>query len=66
LLIIATLLVTECDPPMPSTWISCGEPMTDNRTASRVGASAGRSESLKNGPRDVPPRMMTQGIRVCM
>jgi len=35
LLIIATLLVTECAPPMPSTWISCGEPITASRTASR-------------------------------
>src|SRR5687768_2624390 len=51
---------------MPSTWIWCGEPITASSTASRVGMSAGRSESLKNGPRDVPPRMMTHGILVCM
>src|SRR5687767_6128794 len=51
---------------MPSTWIWCGDPITASSTASRVGVSAGRSESLKNGPRDVPPRMITQGILVCI
>src|SRR5262245_53298339 len=51
---------------MPSTWISCGEPITESNTASRVGVSAGRSDRWKNGPREVPPRMMTQGILVCM
>ena len=41
-------------PPMPSIWIWCGEPITASSTASRVGMSAGKSESLKNGPREVP------------
>jgi hypothetical protein len=31
-----------------------------------VDASAGRSEAWKNGPREVPPRISTQGIFVCM
>jgi len=28
--------------------------------------SAGKSDSLKNGPLEVPPRMNRQGIGVCM
>jgi len=28
--------------------------------------SAGKSDSLKNGPLEVPPRMKRQGIGVCM
>jgi hypothetical protein len=43
-----------------------GEPITASSTLSRVGRSAGRSAALKNGPREVPPRMNRQGIAVCM
>src|SRR5262249_646196 len=42
----------------------CGEPMTASSTLSRTSASCGRSAAWKNGPREVPPRMNTHGIRM--
>ena len=61
-----TLLVSGCAPPSPSIWRLSGEPITASSTLSRVGISAGRSAALKNGPREVPPRMNRQGMAVCM
>ena len=61
-----TLEVSGCAPPRPSIWRLSGEPITDSSTLSRVGRSEGRSLALKNGPRDVPPRMKRQGIAVCI
>jgi hypothetical protein len=40
--------------------------MTLSNTASRRAGSPGRSEARKYGPREVPPRMSTQGILRCM
>ena len=65
-LMIATLLASGFPPPMPSTWYSCGEPIAAMRTSSRRSVSAGRSDARKKGPFEVPPRMRTQGILVCM
>ena len=62
---MATLLVRVFVPPMPSTCSGWGEPITLSSTASRLSVSAGRSEAMKYGPRDVPPRMITQGILRC-
>ena len=63
---IATLLVSGCAPPKPSICRLSGEPITDNNTRSRVALSVGKSDSLKNGPLEVPPRIKRQGIGVCM
>jgi len=38
--------------------------MMASSTASRVAVSAGKSLRNRNGPREVPPRIMTQGIAV--
>ena len=40
--------------------------MTASSTLSRVSGSLGRSDARKYGPRDVPPRMNTQGMEVCI
>src|ERR1700675_4388795 len=61
-----TLEVSGCAPPRPSIWRLSGEPITDSSTLSRVGRSDGKSLALKNGPREVPPRMKRQGIAVCI
>src|SRR5919206_511683 len=63
---MATLLVSVPPPPSPSTCSGCGEPMAASSTASRVAGSEGRSAARKKGPRLVPLRIRTQGIRVCM
>src|SRR5512134_1365674 len=36
--------------------------MTCSSTSSRAAGSAGRSDAKKYGPRDVPPRIKTQGM----
>src|SRR5262252_8842939 len=51
---------------MPSTWSWWGDPITARSTASRLAGSDGRSEARKYGPREVPPRISTQGIRRCI
>ena len=61
-----TLLVSGWAPPRPSIWRRSGEPITASSTLSRVAISAGRSAALKNGPREVPPRMKQVLIGVCM
>ncbi len=42
-----------------------GLPITASSTRLRVAVSLGRSAALKNGPREVPPRMNRQGMAVC-
>jgi hypothetical protein len=37
--------------------------MIASSASSRFAISSGRSSARRNGPRDVPPRMITQGIR---
>ena len=61
-----TLLVSGLAPPSPSICRLSGDPSAASRMRSRLTTSDGRSDSRKNGPRDVPPRMNRQGIAVCI
>ena len=58
----AILEVRGWPPPIPSTCSSWPEPITLESIRSRAAGSLGRSSLRKYGPREVPPRINTQGI----
>ena len=61
---IATLELSVLPPPMPSICSGWPDPMISTSRASRCAGSLGRSLRRKNGPFEVPPRIMTQGMRI--
>ena len=64
---MATLLVSVLPPPTPSTCSRSDAPIAPIRVASRSVSSAGSQSRRKNGPRDVPARIRTQGrVIACM
>jgi hypothetical protein len=58
---MATLLVKVLPPPTPSSCSRSDAPMAPIRASSRSTSSAGNHSRRKNGPREVPPRIRTQG-----
>ena len=64
---MATLLVSVLPPPTPSTCSRSDAPIAPIRVASRSVSSAGSQSRRKNGPREVPARIRTQGrVIACM
>ena len=58
---MATLLVSVLPPPTPSTCSRSLAPMAPIRAWSRSASPSGSQLRRKNGPREVPARMSTQG-----
>src|SRR5690242_4238399 len=58
---MATLLVRVLPPPTPSTCTRSDAPMAPISASSRATSSSGSHSRRKNGPREVPPRISTQG-----
>src|SRR6185436_14389108 len=61
---MATLLVSVLPPPTPSTCNKSDAPMAPISASSRTASPAGNHSRRKNGPRDVPARIRTQGIEL--
>ena len=59
---IATLLVSVLPPPTPSTCSRSDAPIAPIRASSRSRSSVGSHSRRKNGPREVPARIRTQGM----
>jgi hypothetical protein len=59
---MATLLVSVLPPPTPSTCSRSDAPIAPMSVSSRAASSCGSHSRRKNGPRDVPARIRTQGM----
>jgi hypothetical protein len=59
---MATLLVRVLPPPTPSTCSRSEAPMAPMSASSRAASSWGSQSRRKNGPREVPARIRTQGM----
>src|SRR6476661_8738536 len=59
---MATLLLSVLPPPRPSSCSGSDAPMAPISAWSRASSPSGSHSRRKNGPRDVPARISTQGM----
>src|SRR6478735_11291968 len=59
---MATLLLSVLPPPTPSSCSGSDAPMAPISAWSRASSPSGSHSRRKNGPREVPARIRTQGI----
>src|SRR3954466_6592556 len=59
---MATLLFSVLPPPTPSSCSGSEAPMAPISAWSRASSPSGSHSRMKNGPRDVPARIRTQGM----